>query len=117
MTSAAIVLPVPESPANKAVTPVPRPPPGRIRQSDSTSSRLRARIVNSRSCRSALSGRTISPHDTAGSTRLASRSRPAAFCDRAPRRRSLSIGVPRVDRASASAAVIAAAIWRGPKTY
>ena len=97
ITSAAIVLPVPESPANRAVTPVPRPPPGRIRQSDSTRSRLRARVVNSRSCLSALSGRTMSCHDTAGSTRRASRSRPAAFCDRAPRRRSRSTGVPRVE--------------------
>ena len=33
MTSADIVLPVPESPANSAATPTPRPPPGRIRQS------------------------------------------------------------------------------------
>ena len=45
-----MVLPVPESPANSAVTPCPRPPPGRIRHSLSTWSRCRARAASSRSC-------------------------------------------------------------------
>ena len=47
-----MVLPVPESPANRAVTPWPRPPPRRIRQSVSTVSRCRARAATSRSPRS-----------------------------------------------------------------
>ena len=56
ITSADIVLPVPESPANSAVTPCPRPPPGRIRHSVSTRSRCRARAASSRSCADTAGG-------------------------------------------------------------
>ena len=62
ITSADIVLPVPESPANSAATPIPRPPPGRIRHSLSTCSRCargrRARCSCGRRRRRAAPGRT-----------------------------------------------------------
>ena len=84
ITSADMVLPVPESPANRAATPIPRPPPGRIRHSVSTCSRCRARAASSCSCAETASVSTRSVQPTAGSMRRASRSRPAAFCARAP---------------------------------
>ena len=67
MTSADIVLPVPESPANSAVTPRPRPPPGRIRHSSRTWVRCRARSAISRSCVAVAGGSTRSRQPTAGS--------------------------------------------------
>ena len=51
MTSALIVLPVPESPANSAVIPMPRAPPGRMCHSPSTRSRKRARSASAAQAR------------------------------------------------------------------
>ena len=117
MTSALIVLPVPESPANRAVIPVPRPPPGRIRHAPSTSSRWRARSARPRRLATVGGGSTRSSHPTAGSMRRARRSRRAAFCWRAPRRTSAAS----IERASRSAIVAAAAAaWRmapAPRRY
>ena len=97
MTSADIVLPVPESPANRAVTPWPRPPPGRIRHSVSTFSRCRARAASSRSCAETASASTRSSQPTPGSTRRESRSSPAAFCARAPRLQEAAVDGPVVE--------------------
>ena len=76
MTSADIVLPVPESPANSAVRPRPlmdvRPMP----QVSSTTSRKRARDASSWSCSATSSGSTRSSQVTSGRTRRDSRSRP-----------------------------------------
>ena len=117
MTSAAIVLPVPESPANRAVTPMPRPPPGRIRQSDSTRSRLRARWSTPAAAAGPYRGarcRATKPRaryvwPAVPGPRRSVTAHPAAGRDR---RRAA-----RRTAASASAAVIAAATWRGPNRY
>ena len=86
-TSADIVFPVPESPANSTVMPRPRPPPGRIPQSSSTRSRRRARPASSRRASAVAGASTRSAQPTAGWMRRASRSRPAPFWARAPARR------------------------------
>ena len=84
MTSADMVLPVPESPAKRAVTPRPLSDVRARPQSSRTRSRWRARAVSSPSCSTTGAGRTRSVQPTRGSIRRASRSRPAAFWDRAP---------------------------------
>ena len=89
-TSADMVLPVPDSPANRALMPRPREPPWPRPQSSSTRSRRRTLATSSRSWVSTWAGSTRSPHATAGSTRRARRSRPAAFWPRTPARRSSS---------------------------
>ena len=92
MTSADIVLPVPESPANSAVTPRPRPPPRAhpplaedLRRGAGRAARSRAAASPSRA---AARGRA---QPTAGSMRRASRSRPTAFCARTPCARSVAV--------------------------
>ena len=85
MTSADMVLPVPESPANSAVTPCPRPPPAphpprRPAPCPGAGPERRARAAPG--APTAASTRSSQP--TSGSIRRASRSRPAAFCARTP---------------------------------
>ncbi len=85
ITSADIVLPVPESPANSAVTPMPAAAARRIRHSASTCSRCRARAASSRSCTEhGVGEHQVVPADAPARSRRASRSSPAAFCARAP---------------------------------
>ena len=101
ITSADIVLPVPESPANSAVTPraaaaaAAHPPLRRARGRGAGPA-----PASSRSCARTAAGSTRSSQPTSGSIRRASRSSPAAFCARAPRRRSSPVIGPAVQQGS-----------------
>ena len=117
ITSALIVLPVPESPAKSAVIPVPRPPPGRICHSPSTRSRWRARSVRLRRELPTVGASTRSSQETRASMRRARCSRPAAFCWRAPRRTSSTVTSRPDTRAIVAAASAARRICGAPRRY